>query len=46
MEKSSTVYVGMDVHRDSIDIAVADKREARHYARVGGDAASVDRVVP
>jgi len=35
----------MDVHKESIDIAIADAREARHYGRVGGDAASVDRAV-
>ena len=45
MEKSSTAYIGMDVHKESIDIAIADTREARHFGRVGGDAASVDRVV-
>jgi len=39
------VFVGMDVHKESIELATADEREARHYARIGGDAVSVDRAV-
>jgi transposase len=35
----------MDVHKDSIDLAIADATEARHYGRIGGEAASVDRAV-
>jgi hypothetical protein len=35
----------MDVHKDSIEIAIADEREARHYARVGGEAGALDRAV-
>jgi transposase len=36
----------MDVHKESIDIAIADAREARHFGRIAVDAAAVDRVVP
>lgn len=46
MNKSSTVFVGMDVHKASIEIALADSTgEVRRYGEVGGDAASIDRVV-
>lgn len=47
MKKSSKLFVGMDVHKDSIDVATGDEGagEVRHYGAVGGDLAAVLRLV-
>ena len=44
MNKPITVHVEMDVHKESIEIAVADGTgggEVRHVGRIRGDLASL-----
>lgn len=44
MTQDSTAVVGL-VHKESVDIAIADGKGARGFGRVGGEAAAVDRAV-
>ncbi|BBO72723.1 IS110 family transposase [Desulfosarcina widdelii] len=47
MTKHNT-FIGMDVHKNSIDIAIADegrKGQVRHYGKIDGTLSTLDKVV-
>ena len=47
MSQSSKVFVGMEVHKESIDLALADEGggDVRHYGQIGGDMNALWRAV-
>jgi transposase len=48
MRKSSILFVGMDVHKESIEIALVEdgaNGEVRRYGRIGGTFDAVKKVL-
>ena len=48
MENSNMLFVGLDVHKDTIHVALAptgENREVRDYGVIGGDIGSVEKTI-
>jgi len=46
--KHSIIFIGLDVHKDTIDIAIAESdgsKEVSHYGKIDGDLAALDKAV-
>ena len=45
--QNSTMFIGLDVHKDSIDVALAPegREEVRSYGKIGGDMEAVDKLL-
>ena len=46
--KQSIMYIGLDVHKNSIAVALAEEgreSEVRYFGTIGGDMAALDKVV-
>ncbi len=48
MTQSNILFIGLDVHKESIEIAIAEDGiggEVRHYGKVGGTLSAIDKAV-
>jgi hypothetical protein len=46
--KDYSMFIGLDVHKDTIDIAIAEEgrdREVRSWGKIGGDLESFEKAV-